>query len=87
MIGLGNLPGKTSTVTAWSDDLKAQTRSVIEGRGMFAQRDGQLYLKHADSAFGTIAEGDLARGVLRVVEKQAGAGTTFANADALVADG
>lgn len=39
----------------WSDDLKAQTRGVIEGRDILAARGGQLCLKHATSGFGTIA--------------------------------
>ena len=71
----------------WSDDLKAQTRDVIEGRGMFVSRDGRLHLKHVTSAFGTVAEDDLVRGVLRLVDRQTGAETTFANADALIAAG
>ncbi len=71
----------------WSDDLKAQTRDVIEGRDILASRDGQLHLKHVTSGFGTIAEDDLWRGVLRVVDRQTGAETTFASADELIAAG
>lgn len=71
----------------WSDDLKAQTRDVIEGREIFAVRDGQFHLKHVTASFGTIAENNLARGVLRLVEGRSGAETTFASADELIAAG
>jgi hypothetical protein len=54
---------------------------------MFVSRDGYLHLKHATSSFGTIAEGDLARGVLRVVERQTGEETTFASVEELIAAG
>jgi hypothetical protein len=77
----------TRPTSDWSASLKAQTRDVIERRGMFVSRDGRLHLKHVASTFGTIAEDDLARGVLRVVDRQTGAETTFANADALIAAG
>lgn len=76
-----------ATVNGWSDDLKAQTRDVVEGRDIFGTRDGQFHLKHATSAFGAIAEDDLARGVLKVVERRTGAETTFDNAEALIAAG
>jgi len=49
----------------WSDDLKAQTGDAIEGRGIFAMRNGRLCLKHIVSGFGAIAADDLQRGVLR----------------------
>ena len=78
---------KTRPTNEWSADLKAQTRDVIEGRGMFVSRDGRLHLKHATSAFGTIAENDIRRGVLKVVDRQTGAETTFASADDLIAAG
>lgn len=71
----------------WSDALRAQTRDILEGRGSFVPRDDQLHLKHPGSAFGTIAGGDLARGVLRVIDRRTGAGTIFASADELVAAG
>ncbi len=77
----------THPTNDWSDDLKAQTRDAIEGRGLFVSRDGYLHLMHAASTAGTIAEGDLARGVLRVVERRTGAETTFANAAELIAAG
>ncbi len=71
----------------WSDDLKAQTRDAIEGRGIFAMRNGRLCLKHAVSGFGAIATDDLQRGVLRVVDMRTKQATTFASADALIAAG
>lgn len=77
----------TRPTNGWSDGLKAQTRDVIEGRGLFVPHDGQLHLKHATADFGTIAGDDLARGVLRVIDRQTGAATTFADADALLAAG
>ncbi len=70
-----------------SDELKAQTRDVIESRDIFAMRDSQLSLKHVTSAFGTMAEDDLCRGMLRVVDRRTGAETTFASADELIAAG
>lgn len=71
----------------WSDALKAQTRDVIEVRGLFVPRDGKLHLKHAVSGFGTIAGDDLARGVLKVIDRRTGAEIIFASADELVAAG
>lgn len=76
-----------ATIDAWSDVLKSRTRDVIEGGGMFATRDGRLHLKHIVSGFGVMAEEDLLRGVLRVVNVRTGAETTFANADELIAAG
>jgi hypothetical protein len=72
---------------AWSDDLKARTLEAIGDHYVLASRDGHLHLKHTTFAFGSIASGDLRRDVLRVVDKRSGATITFANADALVADG
>lgn len=77
----------TAAPPDWSDDLKAQTRDLIEGHGMFVSRDGCLHLKHLTSASGTMSEGDLARGLLKVVERRTGTETTFATADDLIAAG
>lgn len=60
---------------------------MLEGRGMFVPRDGQLHLKHASSAFGIIAGNDLACGVLKIVDRRTGTETTFASADELIAAG
>lgn len=76
-----------ATAGGWSDDLKAQMRDVVEGREFFGIRDGQLHFKHATSAFGTIVQDDLARGVLMIVERRTGAETIFDDADALIAAG
>lgn len=76
-----------ATTNSWSDGLKARTRDAIEGRDILRTRNGHLHLKHVTSAFGTIAEGNLTRGVLRVVEMQTGAETHFANAEELIAAG
>ena len=83
----GAFVGAPRVTNDWSDDLKAQTRDVIEGRDILASRDGQLHLKHLASGFGTIAEDDLRSGVLRVVDRQTGAETSFASADELIAAG
>jgi hypothetical protein len=71
----------------WSDSLKAQTRDVIEGHGLFAMRDGRLYLKHAVSGFGTMVADDLQRGVLRVVDMRTKQEMTFATVDELIVAG
>ena len=71
----------------WSGELKVQTWDVLEGRDILATRDGNLHLKHVTSGFSTIAEGDLWSGVLRIVDRQSGAETAFANVDALIAAG
>lgn len=71
----------------WSDNLKAQTRDAIEGRDLFAIRDGQLRLKHAGSGFGAIAADDLQRGVLRMVDIRTKREVTFASADELILAG
>ena len=71
----------------WSDDLKAQTADAIEGRDIFAMRNGQLCLKHAVSGFAAIAADDLQRGVLRVVDMRTKQETTFASAAELIAAG
>ena len=71
----------------WSDDLKERTRDAVEGRDIFAPRDGQLCLKHINSGFGTIAEEHLWGGVLKVVDRQTGTETCYANADELIAAG
>ena len=65
---------------AWSDDLKARTLEAIEDHYVLASRDGHLHLKHTTFGFGSIASGDLRRGVLRVVNKRSWAEITFANA-------
>ena len=77
----------SSAASDWSDDLKAQTRDIIDGLAFFVAHDGQLYLKHITSRFGTIAEDDLQRGVLKLVERGTKAEATFANADELIAAG
>lgn len=71
----------------WSDSLKAQTREVVENRGVLASRDGYLHLKHIISGFGVMLEDDILRGILRVVDARTGAETTFVNADELIAAG
>ena len=76
-----------STPSGWSDDLRAQTREVIEGYDIFASLDGQVHLKHAASARGVIAVDDLVRGVLRVVDRRTRAETTFASVEELIAAG
>jgi hypothetical protein len=65
----------------------AQTRDMIANRDTIAARNGQLCLKHVTSIFGTIAEDDLLRGVIKVVDRRTGAEATFANADELIAAG
>jgi hypothetical protein len=72
---------------AWSDDLKARTRETIKDRHALASRDGHLHLKHTTFGFGVIGSSDLRCGVLRVVHKRTGVTVTFADADALIADG
>lgn len=54
---------------------------------MLATRDGRLHVKHIASGSGIIAEDDLWRGILRVVDGRTGAEATFANADELIAAG
>lgn len=76
-----------ATLKNWSDSIRAQTCTVIEGRSPVALRRGQLCLKHVDGRFGVIAEGDLWQGVLRVVERGTGEVFGFADANALVAAG
>ncbi len=77
----------TPSSNAWSDELKAQTKDAIEGRDIFAMRNGQLCLKHIVSGFGAIAADDLRRGVLRVVDVRMKQATTFASAAELIAAG
>ena len=71
----------------WSDELRAQTRDIIANRDTITARNGQLCLKHITSGFGIIPEHDLLHGVIKVVDRQTGAETTFANADELIAAG
>ena len=71
----------------WSDELKERTRDAVEGRDVFAPRDGQLCLKHMTSGFGTIAQEYLWGAVLKVVDRRTGAETFYANADELIAAG
>ncbi len=71
----------------WSDALKAQTRDAIEGRDLFATRNGRLHLKHAGSGFGAIAASDLEQGVLGVVDMRTKQEMMFASADELTAAG
>ena len=71
----------------WSDDLKAQTRDVIDGYVIIPACDGQVCLKHITTGSGTVAVDNLVRGVLRVVNRRTGFETTFANADELLAAG
>ena len=77
----------TSPAGEWSDELKARTRDAVEGRTIFAPRDGQLCLKHTTSGFGTIAQEHLWGGPLKVVDRRTGAETTYASADELIAAG
>ena len=72
---------------AWSDNLKAKTRGAIEGRDLFAMRDGQLRLKHAGSGFGAVAADALQLGVLRIVDIRTKREVTFDSADELIAAG
>ncbi len=71
----------------WSDELKAQTRDLIDGGGPIGTPDGSLALKHIASGFGIITEDDLVNGVLRVVDRETKAETTFASVDELIAAG
>ncbi len=77
----------SSRARDWSDELKKQTRDAVEGRDIFALRDGQLCLKHIDSGFGTIAQEHLWGGVLKVVDRRTGTETCYANANDLIAAG
>ena len=77
----------SSPAREWSDELKEQTRDAVEGRDIFAPRDGQLCLKHITSGFGTIAEEHLPGSPLTVVDRRTGAETTYANTDELIAAG
>ena len=77
----------SSPANDWSDELKERTWDAVEGRDIFAPRDGQLCLKHITSGFGTIAQEHLWGGVLKVVDRQTGAETSYANADELIAAG
>jgi len=83
-----NLPTPaTLDPRTWSDELTAQTRDMIANRDAITARNRQLCLKHITSGFGTIAEDDLLHGVIKVVDRGAGAETTFTNADELIAAG
>jgi hypothetical protein len=64
-----------------------QRRDMIANHDTISARNGQLCLKHVNSAFGTIAEDDLLRGVIKVVDRRTGAQATFADADELIAAG
>ena len=64
-----------------------QTRDAIEGRGIFAMRNGRLCLKHIVSGFGAITAEDLQHGVLKVVDMRTKQATTFASAAELIAAG
>jgi len=64
-----------------------QTREMIAYHDTIAARNGQLCLKHITSGFGTIAEDDLLGGVIKVIDRQTGAETIFADADAMIAAG
>jgi hypothetical protein len=72
---------------SWSDELTAQTREMIANRDTMTAQNGQLCLKRVPSGFGAIAEDDLLRGVIKVVDRRTGAETIFADADALIAAG
>lgn len=77
----------SSSSNDWSDDLKVQTGDAIEGRGIFAMRNGRFCLKHIVSGFGAIAADDLQRGLLRVVDMRTKQATTFASVAELIAAG
>ena len=70
----------------WSDELKAATREAISAGGALSS-DGRLHLKHSSSAFGYIELDNLVRNELRVVDKQTGAASLFADTDALICAG
>lgn len=77
----------SSTANDWSDELKEQTRNVLEGRGTFVSHDGRLCLKHITSGFGTIAQEHLWSDVLKVIDRRTGAETCYTNVDELIAAG
>lgn len=83
----GTAIGAPSTTSNWSDQLKAQTRNVIENWDVTDVRDGRLHFKHVASRFGVMTESDLLRRVLRIVDRHTGAETTFASVDDLIAAG
>jgi len=79
-------PVSTMALTR-SSDFRSLTRDAIGNVDVLRIRDGHLYLRNASSALGAIAEADLSRNVLRVVDRQSGDETTFASVDALIEAG
>lgn len=72
----------------WSNELRAQTRDLIDRRGPIGTPDGSLGLGHIDGGFGIITMFDLANGVLRIVDRKTEAEiVTFTSVDDLIAAG
>lgn len=69
----------------WSEELQSLTRRTL--RDGTLTLDGSLALKHIDGRFGLISLADQTTGRLCVVDRRTSAEITFADAEALVADG
>lgn len=81
MIDPGALDGR-------SDELKTQTRDLIDSRGPIGTPGGSLSLKHVTSGFGIITENDLVNGVFRIIDRKTKAEiATFSSIDELIAAG
>lgn len=77
-----------SKASDWSDELKAQTRELIDSGGPVGTPDGSLGLRHIDGGFGIVTMLDLAWGRLRVIDRKTKADiATFASIDDLLAAG
>lgn len=81
-----SIPDDDAPVSIRSDAQMAATREAITAGGVLSP-DGRLHVKHISDGFGFIEEADLLRGVLRLVDKESGAETIFADADALMSAG
>lgn len=85
---LESINDKAPESVAWSNELKAQTREVIDSGGPIGTPDGSLGLKHIHGGFGIITMQDLAWAVFKVVDRNTKADiATFASIDELIAAG
>ncbi|WP_200373671.1 hypothetical protein [Thiocystis violacea] len=72
----------------WSDNLKKQTREIIDAHGTDSVLpDLKLHMKNISSRYGYIEIENLLKGVVKVVDKETGCEVLFKNTDDLISAG